>query len=51
MNAGRQRIQGFGKLENGLHRAGDWYERGPYVTGRQWGSLREDYSAGAGDAS
>ena len=25
MNAERERIAGFGRLENGLHQAGDWY--------------------------
>ena len=44
MDAERQRIQGFGQLENGLHQASDWYLWGPYVTERQWGTVREDYS-------
>ena len=44
MDAERQRIQGFGRLENGLHQASDWYLWGPYVTERQWGTVREDYS-------
>jgi hypothetical protein len=45
MNAERERIQGFGRLEDGLHQAGDWYIWGPYLTERQWGTVREDYSA------
>jgi hypothetical protein len=32
MNAERERIAGFGRLEDGLHQAGDWYIWGPYVT-------------------
>ena len=36
---------GFGKLENGLRQASDWYLWGPYVSERQWGTVREDYSA------
>jgi hypothetical protein len=34
----------FGHLENGLRQAGDWYRWGPYVSERQWGTVREDYS-------
>ena len=45
----RQRVEGFGKLEDGLRQASDWYLWGPYVTERQWGTVREDYSPG-GDA-
>jgi Mannosylglycerate hydrolase MGH1-like glycoside hydrolase domain/Glycosyl hydrolase family 63 C-terminal domain len=48
-NAERERVGGFGRLENGLRRAGDWYLWGPYVSERQWGTVREDYSAD-GDA-
>ena len=36
----------FGKLENGLRQAGDWYHWGPYLSERQWGTVREDYSEG-----
>jgi hypothetical protein len=32
-------------LEDGLRQAGDWYLWGPYVSERQWGTVREDYSA------
>ena len=49
MGAERDRVAEFGKLENGLRQAGDWYRWGPYVSERQWGTVREDYSAG-GDA-
>jgi hypothetical protein len=34
----------FGHLEDGLLQAGDWYRWGPYVSERQWGTVREDYS-------
>ena len=36
---------GFGRLEDGLLQAGEWYRWGPYVSERQWGTVREDYSA------
>ena len=49
MGAERYRVAEFGKLENGLRQAGDWYRWGPYVSERQWGTVREDYSAD-GDA-
>jgi hypothetical protein len=34
----------LGHLEDGLRQAGDWYRWGPYVSERQWGTVREDYS-------
>jgi hypothetical protein len=49
MGVERDRTAEFGKLENGLRQAGDWYRWGPYVSERQWGTVREDYSAD-GDA-
>jgi hypothetical protein len=49
MGAERQRVEGLGQLENGLRQASDWYLWGPYVSERQWGTVREDYSAD-GDA-
>jgi hypothetical protein len=49
MGAERDRVEGFGRLEDGLRGASDWYLWGPYVSERQWGTVREDYSAG-GDA-
>jgi len=45
MGAESERVAGFGRLENGLRQAGDWYRWGPYVSERQWGTVREDYSA------
>jgi hypothetical protein len=48
MSAERQRVEGFGKLENGLRQAGDWYLWGPYLSERQWGTVREDYSEDGG---
>ena len=41
----RQRVETFGKLEDGLTQASDWYLWGPYLSERQWGTVREDYSA------
>jgi hypothetical protein len=49
VSAEGQRVQGFGKLEDGLRQASDWYLWGPYVSERQWGTVREDYSE-SGDA-
>jgi hypothetical protein len=49
MGAESERVAGFGRLEDGLRQAGAWYLWGPYVSERQWGTVREDYSAG-GDA-
>jgi hypothetical protein len=49
MGAEQDRVAGFGHLEYGLRQAGDWYRWGPYVSERQWGTVREDYSAD-GDA-
>jgi Mannosylglycerate hydrolase MGH1-like glycoside hydrolase domain len=49
MSAERERVDGFGRLELGLRQASDWYLWGPYVSERQWGTVREDYSAD-GDA-
>ena len=48
-SAERERVERFGQLENGLRQASDWYLWGPYVSERQWGTVREDYSAD-GDA-
>jgi hypothetical protein len=47
--AERQRVERFGALEDGLTTASEWYLWGPYVSERQWGTVREDYSAD-GDA-
>ncbi len=45
MSAEGERANGFGPLEDGLRQASDWYLWGPYVSERQWGTVREDYSA------
>ena len=46
MGAERDRVAGFGHLEDGLQQQGtEWYRWGPYVSERQWGTVREDYSA------
>ncbi len=45
MSAERERVETFGHLEDGLRQAGDWYHWGPYLSERQWGTVREDYSA------
>jgi hypothetical protein len=46
MSAERERVATLGQLENGLRDAGDWYHWGPYLSERQWGTVREDYSEG-----
>ena len=38
-----------GQPEEGLDTASPWYQWGPYLSERAWGSVREDYSAD-GDA-
>src|SRR3954452_6793585 len=38
-----------GRAEDDLFNANAWYEWGPYLAERAWGTVREDYSAG-GDA-
>ena len=35
MGAESERVAGFGRLEDGLRQAGDWYRWGPYVSERQ----------------
>ena len=45
MGAERDRVTQFGRLEDGLRQGGEWYRWGPYVSERQWGTVREDYSA------
>jgi hypothetical protein len=45
MSTEGDRVAGFGRLEDGLRQASDWYTWGPYVSERQWGTVREDYSA------
>ncbi len=43
--AERARTERFGRLDQGLRQASDWYLWGPYLAERQWGTVREDYSA------
>ena len=38
-----------GRAEDDLFDANPWYEWGPYLSERAWGTVREDYSDG-GDA-
>jgi hypothetical protein len=40
----RRRVHGFDRLDLGLRQASDWYLWGPYLSERQWGTVREDYS-------
>jgi len=40
----RERMADPGQLEEGLDSASPWYQWGPYVAERAWGSVREDYS-------
>ena len=46
MGAERDRVHAFGKLEDGLRAADDWYLWGPYVSERQWGTVREEWAFG-----
>ena len=39
------RMAGVGRPEDGLFDASPWYEWGPYLSERAWGTVREDYSA------
>jgi hypothetical protein len=45
MSAEGDRVAGFGRLEDGPWQASEWYLWGPYVSERQWGTVREDCSA------
>src|SRR4029079_17545596 len=42
--AERTRVDAFGNLANGLRLGSEWYTWGPYLSERQWGTVREDYS-------
>ena len=45
MNAESQRLAASRRLEDGLSEAGEpWRVWGPYLSERQWGTVREDYS-------
>src|SRR3974377_1195120 len=46
MGVERDRVRTFGHLEKVLRQAGDWCAWGPYLSERQWGTVREDYSPG-----
>ena len=35
-----------GRAEDDLFSANPWYEWGPYLSERAWGTVREDYSEG-----
>jgi len=43
------RMDEVGRLDEGPEEAGPWYQWGPYLSERGWGTVREDYSAN-GDA-
>jgi hypothetical protein len=45
MSAESERVAGFGRFEDGLRDAGGWCQWEPYVSERQWGTVREEYSA------
>src|SRR5689334_18257727 len=47
--AEHRRLSSIGRPESDLFNASEWYEWGPYLAERAWGSVREDYSAD-GDA-
>src|SRR4051794_23650290 len=48
VGAEQDRIRTFGSLEYGLRQGEPWYRWGPYLSERQWGTVREDYSADGG---
>jgi hypothetical protein len=41
----RRLAEATGRAEDGLFDANPWYEWGPYLAERAWGTVREDYSA------
>ncbi|MET7394318.1 glucosidase [Dactylosporangium sp. NPDC005572] len=43
-NPERERVASFGRPEDGLAEATPWYQWGPYLSERAWGTVREDYS-------
>jgi hypothetical protein len=45
----RRLAEATGRAEDDLFDTNPWYEWGPYLSERAWGTVREDYSAG-GDA-
>jgi hypothetical protein len=44
VGAERERVEGFGRSAVEGSETGDWYSWGPYLSERQWGTVREDYS-------
>jgi hypothetical protein len=42
MGAECERVDGFDLPEVGMRQASDWYLWGPYLSERQWGTVRED---------
>ena len=44
-----ERMRAAGGIAHGPEEAGPWYQWGPYLSERAWGTVREDYSAD-GDA-
>ncbi len=42
---GARLAQATGRAEDDLFEANPWYEWGPYLSERAWGTVREDYSA------
>src|SRR5215471_20473305 len=44
MGVERDRVQSFASADKGLRQASEWYTWGPYLSERQWGTVREDYS-------
>src|SRR4051794_8873224 len=48
-SAEHRRLATVGRPDSDLFTASEWYEWGPYLAERAWGSVREDYSEG-GDA-
>jgi hypothetical protein len=41
----RRLAEATGRAEDDLFDANPWYEWGPYLSERAWGTVREDYSA------
>ncbi len=46
--AERERVEGPDRPASAGRQAGDWRLWGPYLSERQWGTVREDYSADGG---
>src|SRR4249919_2598201 len=42
----RRLAEATGRAEDDLFSANPWYEWGPYLSERAWGTVREDYSEG-----